>query len=56
MEYHSLTAEGTDFHTCYYYVDSDTEITIEENKQMRPFGEFVVEGEVVIDGWLIVQV
>jgi len=51
----SNVAAGTDHHSGWYYVPAGTVITIAENKQMTVWGDFIVDGDILNEGQLILE-
>lgn len=47
------TQPERDHHNGWFHVPDGTYVTIKDNKQMLCFGDFTVEGVVVIEGHLI---
>jgi hypothetical protein len=52
----SSTAEGgEDNHSGYYYIPVSTLVTVSENKQSITYGILGLDGTLVIDGQLIME-
>jgi hypothetical protein len=51
----AIIESSKDIHSAQYIVDISDVIRIESKKQMRTFLQQIVTGQLIVDGWLIVD-
>lgn len=55
MAFITATNPGTDYHGGWYYIPFNIIVHVQKNKQMFCFGEILIDGNLYLDGILILE-